>query len=297
MHHMLGKKRKLEKKGSKPGGTRKIGVMVTGMLLLLYGGCAGVPSPEEGLLPLPADIQELRWHRIAPGVEYKTHPGNREVPQLHLLRIDLENEYVKVSPYPPQESGAEPLDIAETVGASVVISATPFRYVFNLLQGFQMKPVGVYKAEGVLYSQQEKEWGVLWKEPAGKLQISDGLTRKRLQRAQWAAGGFEPILLRGQNIGVHGERTARTAVGLDAKARFLYIVVVEGKGLLRRGLTSKETARIFSQLGAFSAMNFDGGNSAFLVIQTGEEGAFYAYRGGHRTMACFLLVEQVGPED
>ncbi|MDZ7792762.1 MAG: phosphodiester glycosidase family protein [Spirochaetia bacterium] len=261
------------------------------LLVLLYGGCAGVPPPEEGLLPLPTDIQELQWRRIAPGVEYKTHPGNREVPQLHLLRVDLENEKVKVSPYPPQESGAEPLHIAETAEASVVISATPFRYVLNLLQGFQMEPVGVYKADGVLYSQQEKEWGVLWKEPSGELKISDGLTPSLLERAYWAAGGFEPILLRGQNIGVHGERTARTAVGLDAEARFFYIVVVEGEGPLRRGLTSKETSRIFTLLGASSAMNFDGGNSAFLVIKKGEGDAFYAYRGGRRSMVCFLLVK------
>jgi len=283
------------KKRSETVGTGSVGLSVAGLplllTLLLYGGCAGVPPPEEGLLPLPAGIQKLQWHRIAPGVEYKTHPGNREVPQLHLLRVDLKNEKVKVSPYPPQESGAEPLHIAETAEASVVISATPFRYVLSLLQGFQMEPVGVYKTEGVLYSGQEKEWGVLWKDPAGELHISDGLTRSLLQRVQWAAGGFEPILLRGQNIGVHGERTARTAVGLDAEARYFYIVVVEGKGLIRRGLTSKETALIFIRLGASSAMNFDGGNSAFLVIKKGTGDAFYAYQGGRRSMACFLLVK------
>ena len=275
----------------------KIGLAMAGVILFLYAGCAGVPPPEEGLLPLPADIQELPWHRIAPGVDYKTHPGNREVPQLHFLRVDLENENVKVSPYPPQESGAEPLHIAKTVKASVVISATPFRYVLNLMRGFQMEPVGVYKAEGVLYSQQEKKWGVLWKDPAGELRISDGLTRESLKRTQWAAGGFEPILLRGRNIGVHGERTARTAVGLDAEARYFYIVVVEGNGFLRRGLTSRETARIFANIGASSAMNFDGGNSAFLVLTNGEGEAFYAYQGRRRSMACFLLVEQVGPAD
>jgi len=275
----------------------KIGIAMAGLFLLLYAGCAGAPPPEEGLLPLPANIEELPWRRIAPGVDYKTHPGNREVPQLHFLRVDLENENVKVSLYPPQESGADPLHIAETVKASVVISATPFRYVFNLLQGFRMEPVGVYKADGILYSQQEKEWGVLWKDPTGELHISDGLTREPLKRAQWAAGGFEPILLRGQNIGVHGERTARTAVGLDAEARYFYIVVVEGKGFLQQGLTSKETARIFTRLGASSAMNFDGGTSAFLVIQTGDGEVSYAYQGWRRSMACFLLVKQVERAD
>lgn len=292
-------------------------------VLLILAGCASAPPPTKGMLDLPSGIEYLEWRSIAEGVEYSSHPGTRFVPQLHMLRIDLFNPAVEAAPAPLQTHGSEPHQIARLVqnagqkqpagqkqseGASVVVvvAATPFRYVFSWRHGFLMKPVGVYKVGDRLYSRQHKEWGVLWqapasqaprqsKDPQGRLRISDGLEEP--EKAGWAAGGYEPILLDGKNVGIHAARNARTAVGLSRNARFLYILVVEGDEFSRRGLTSRETAAVIALLGAYRGMNFDGGDSAFLLIaeeragKTEEAGRLrYMYRGARRSMACFFTV-------
>jgi len=284
-------------------------------VLLLLAGCASAPPPAKGMLDLPSEIEYLEWRSIAEGVEYATHPGTRFVPQLHMLRIDLFNPAVEAAPAPPQPHGSEPHQIARLVqnagqkqlngqkqseGASVVVvvAATPFRYMFSWRHGFLMEPVGVYKVGDRLYSRQHKEWGVLWQapwEPQGRLRISDGLEEP--EKAGWAVGGYEPIVLDGKNVGIHAARNARTAVGLSRNARFLYILVVEGDEFSRRGLTSRETAAVIARLGAYRGMNFDGGNSAFLLLaeegagKTTETGRLrYMYRGARRRMACFFTV-------
>ncbi len=256
------------------------------------------------MLTVPPGLTQPGWRTVAAGVEYASSSPTRFVPRLHLLRVDLEHSAVEVGLAPPQVHGAEPHEIAGSLeptgslGVSglgtpsaspvAIISATPFRYRVSWRRGFLMDPVGLYKVGGELYSQQEKQWGVLWQDHQGELHITDGLEQP--EKAYWAAGGFEPILIDGQNIGIHGERSARTAVGLSRESRFLYIVVVEGDEFSRRGLTSRETAAVIARLGAYRAMNFDGGNSTFLLL-SGENGdLYYPYRGGRRSMACFFTV-------
>ena len=129
---------------------------------------------------------------------------------------------------------------------------------------------------------------MLWQDLQGRLHITDGLAQP--EQARWAVGGYEPILIDGENIGIHGSRDARTAVGLGRKGRFLYLVVVEGDECGRRGLTSRETAALAARLGAYQAMNFDGGDSAFLLIAGDGGHRRYAYRGDRYTMACFFVV-------
>ena len=270
-------------------------------VLVLVASCVSAPPPEEGMLSLPPGLTRPGWRTVAAGVEYASISPTRFVPRLHLLRADLEHSAVEVGLYPPQVHGAEPHEIAAPVdhrpGASTaaLVSATPFRHRFSWRRGFRMDPVGLYKVGGKLYSQQEKQWGVLWQDYRGELHITDGLEQS--ERAYWAAGGFEPILIDGQNIGIHELRSARTAVGLGRDSRFLYIVVVEGHECARRGLTSRETAAVIAQLGAYHAMNFDGGNSAFLLL-SGENGdLYYPYRGGRRSMACFFTVlSEISPQ-
>lgn len=275
--------------GRAAGGTLFLTALLTAVLVL-SSGCVSAPPPEEGVLSLPSGLAELQWRQIAAGVEYASHPPTRYVPHLHMLRIELHNPAVRVGPQPPQPRGAEAHRIAAQTGAVAVISATPFRYDFSLCTGFRMEPVGLYKVDGVLYSQQEKEWGVLWQDFGGRLHITDGL--EQTDRSRWAAGGYEPILLNGQNIGVHAARDARTAVGLDREAGRLFILVVEGGEFARRGLTSREAAEVMGRLGAFSALNFDGGDSAFLLIDSGKGRPEYLYRGGRESMACFFTVQR-----
>lgn len=64
----------------------------------------------------------------------------------------------------------------------------------------------------------------------------------------------------------------RTAVGINRNGRYIYLVVVDGRQpFYSEGATFKELAQLMADLGAYYAMNLDGGGSSTMVIQ-GKDG-------------------------
>ena len=59
----------------------------------------------------------------------------------------------------------------------------------------------------------------------------------------------------------------RTAVGTDRDTGQLFLVVVDGRQELSRGLTMKEMAQLFETLGAEDALNLDGGGSSIMLVR------------------------------
>ena len=70
-------------------------------------------------------------------------------------------------------------------------------------------------------------------------------------------------------------RHPRSAVGLSADSRTLYLIAVDGRQEPHsRGVTLGELANIFIQFGAHNAINLDGGGSTSLVVKDPATGAF-----------------------
>ncbi|MEO8385272.1 MAG: phosphodiester glycosidase family protein [Betaproteobacteria bacterium] len=70
-------------------------------------------------------------------------------------------------------------------------------------------------------------------------------------------------------------RHPRSAVGLSADARTLYLIAVDGRQEPHsRGVTLTELANVLIQFGARNAINLDGGGSTSLVIKDPASGAF-----------------------
>ena len=70
-------------------------------------------------------------------------------------------------------------------------------------------------------------------------------------------------------------RHPRSAVGLSADARKLFILAIDGRQEMHsRGVTLGELANIFIQFGAHNAINLDGGGSTSLVIKDPGSGSF-----------------------
>ena len=59
----------------------------------------------------------------------------------------------------------------------------------------------------------------------------------------------------------------RTAVGIDRDTGQLLLLVVDGRQELSRGLTMKELAELFQQLGVEDALNLDGGGSSIMLAR------------------------------
>lgn len=57
----------------------------------------------------------------------------------------------------------------------------------------------------------------------------------------------------------------RSALGTSADNRYLYMVTVDGRQSLSRGLTLEELAKLMLEIGAYNAINLDGGGSTTMV--------------------------------
>ena len=96
-----------------------------------------------------------------------------------------------------------------------------------------------------------------------------------------AVAGSAIIVQNGQNIGAGSPNEGdpanpnpRTDVGLSQDGRFLYLVTVDGRQPgYSVGTTIPETADLLIALGAYTAMNLDGGGSTVLVQSDGNGGA------------------------
>ncbi|NLP17764.1 MAG: phosphodiester glycosidase family protein, partial [Firmicutes bacterium] len=83
-----------------------------------------------------------------------------------------------------------------------------------------------------------------------------------------ALGGGAILLREGKIVsGGHDVpgRHPRSAAGVSADGKTLYLVAVDGRQDESRGLTQEELARVLLNLGAAEAINFDGGGSTTLI--------------------------------
>ena len=129
-------------------------------------------------------------------------------------------------------------------------------------------------------------------------------TLPRLARGRAPAtiiGGWPRILHDGRNVAeesaiVEGTisrnaevRHPRTAIGYSRDGRLLWLVVVDGRSARSAGMTLVELAEQMRRLGAWQALNFDGGGSTTMVI----DGAVVntpSDATGERTVGNALLV-------
>jgi exopolysaccharide biosynthesis protein len=85
--------------------------------------------------------------------------------------------------------------------------------------------------------------------------------------------GFYALLIDGRNNGGMKDRHPRSAVGISRNGRYLILMAIDGRqpGYSESASTG-ETAEWIRKLGAYNALNLDGGGSTALVIE-GPDGA------------------------
>lgn len=93
-----------------------------------------------------------------------------------------------------------------------------------------------------------------------------------LSKIVTAVAGSAIIVQNGKNTGDINKLNSadspnpRTAVGLSKNRRYLYLVVIDGRHPgYSIGTTNRETAEILLALGAYTALNLDGGGSTTMV--------------------------------
>ncbi|MGQ4333429.1 phosphodiester glycosidase family protein, partial [Streptomyces hayashii] len=95
-----------------------------------------------------------------------------------------------------------------------------------------------------------------------------GLTSASGAEYAFAVGGY-PVLSGGAPLsGLDGSASAvRTAVGIAADGRRVFLLALDGAAAYRRGLTVAEVAAALRGLGASEGFSLDGGGSSTLVAR------------------------------
>jgi hypothetical protein len=252
---------------------------------LIVLSCATV-SPVDSARERPASfavIEEVRpqWQEFTGNIGY--FHGKIKDPKLDFwaIRIDLSAPQTRivVRGGAADGSGTESTRTFSTKvssfvrdnGLSAGINAVPFDVV-SASENRPIQNTGVVISGGELISPVYPHYDALVFYADGKAAIvsQSAIDTDSIKDIENAIGGFHSILKNGQPE----ERTAdlqprhpRSAAGISANGRFLYLLVIDGRRPGSIGSTEKETALLLHSLGSWDGINFDGGGSSALVLR------------------------------
>jgi hypothetical protein len=240
--------------------------------ILYFMGCATSADNLHEIIAVPRveDFQP-KWEPIFKGVDLAEALKIAPNPQaVYFLRIDLKAP--KVSFVTTPSNGERPLetdgkktsDFLRETHCKAAINASPFSPVEEG-DGKPKDIIGLGASNGELYSQPHGNHCALNISKENKPSFL--IPPFKTDGAYNAVSGFGMLVEQGRNVGENDQRHPRTAVGASKDGRYLYMLVIDGRQPSHSiGATTKETADWLLQIGAFNAINLDGGGSSTLVI-------------------------------
>lgn len=133
---------------------------------------------------------------------------------------------------------------------------------------FGMPPVEIPQNGYVISARQEGGKFLKTNFKVGDPVQLDIKTTPDMSNQEVAIGGGSKLVKNGQLYPLSHDLPGlhpRSAVGVSADNKYLYMVTVDGRQTLSRGVTLKELGEIMIEIGAYNALNFDGGGSTTLV--------------------------------
>ncbi len=196
---------------------------------------------------------------------------------IHIITVQLSQEGLSFLVTPGDAKKDLPLRARTTTqflrefGLQVAINGdgfTPWRSN-SLLDyyphgGDPVQPFGLAASKGTIYARGDGRQPVLYISRANQARFN-----APIGKVYNAISGNAMILEQGQVLsGLEQNLAPRSALGLDKPAKRLYLVVVDGRqSNYSEGVSLKELGQILLRVGAFNAMNLDGGGSSTLVMQ------------------------------
>ena len=241
------------------------------------------PKPPRPLTaaeskPTAPSVKTDPWRPIFVGVELaRTQASHPRPLQGWAVRIDLKAPGVEffVTPSngdaPKDTDGLKTSTFLKKHKLQLAINASPYD-VIPADEGVPLDVAGLSISRGDRYSPPNDTYGALLISKDNRAWIAT--PPMDTKAAYNAVGGFRLLLEKGRNVGWHDQLHPRTAVGVSRDGRYLYLLVIDGRQSgYSEGTTTAETAEWMRLLGAYDALNLDGGGSTALVIDDGQGGA------------------------
>jgi len=222
-----------------------------------------------------------KWAPVFEGVELLEASTQRPRPlQVRAARIDLKAPGIRFIVTPPngdapgEVSGRTSMQFLEEFGCQLAINASFFRGPFR--KGGPQDVVGLAISRGERYSKPEQFAALLIRRDNSIWIDIPPWDGKQIAKAYHAAAG-DTYLLKGGLIlqdsmakDSHApfKQHPRSAAGVTKDGRFLILMTIDGRQEgYSEGANKVETAEWLRKLGAWDALNFDGGGSTNMVVQ------------------------------
>ncbi|HPC17111.1 MAG TPA: phosphodiester glycosidase family protein [Candidatus Hydrogenedentes bacterium] len=250
--------------------------VLIGMAFVPLSGCV-THADQLPEITVAARIADYRpaWQPLFKGVDFAQ--GRIPPPEplaCYAARISLREPKVSflVTPSngedPKETDGSKTSTFLRQFHCQLAINASPFSPVEEG-EGKPKDILGLSASRGDVYSRPHSGHGAMLisKEKV----VSFVETLDDTAGVYDAVSGFGMLLKEGVNTGSGGPRHPRTAAGVSQDGRYLYLLVIDGRQPgYSVGATTQETAEWMRQLGAFNAINLDGGGSTEMVLDDGQ---------------------------
>ncbi len=233
-------------------------------LVILAGACIFRPAPSNTSQNLYDGVKYLRERRTSPRPLV-----------IHIVRVDLRAPGISLIVTPGDPNNDLPLkalttsQFARQYGVQVAVNGDAFQpwHANSFLDyyphtGDRVAPIGFAASRGVAYTPETDIEPTLYISRTNQAQFNN-----RIGNLYNAISGNIMLVRSGQvEGGLDDELNPRTAVGLNKSGKEMLLVVVDGRQQgYSEGMTQNELAHLMIELGAYHAMNLDGGGSTTLV--------------------------------
>jgi len=258
--------------------------------LCTFMALCGAIQTEDA--PCIASVSEFQpeWQPIFKGIDYlEVRKAAPDPLAVYAVRVDLTEPSVSFLVTPSngekllETDGQKPSAFLKQYGCQVAINASPFDPV-SAIEDDPRDILGLSVSRGDAYSRPHGDNPALLISKDNK--VSFGTPPFDLGNVYNAAAGFGMLLENGKNTGANNTRHPRTAAGLSQDKHYLYLAVIDGRqDNYSVGASTEEAAQWMLQLGAYDALNLDGGGSTTLVTNDGKGGTQIRNRPIHNKMA------------
>ncbi len=240
------------------------------------------------LIALPAGATDT-WYDPHPGVRW-LHRSTSTPNEIHALEVDLCARGIQIRATQEDERQRTVSSFAGLVGAQAAINGDFFSY-----DGYW--PTGMAVGDGE-YWHEDNSWNGFVAFGPDRVGISDPV-ESWSSPADWmdeVVGGYPQLVEGGVALSSYSsapshcdDRHPRSAVGFSEDRRTLTMVVVDGRSSSSSGMTCGELGSLMVDLGAYTALNLDGGGSS--AIWTDAYGVLNdPSDGSERTVANHIAV-------
>lgn len=251
---------------------------------LLLGACAPPDRPSGVADPIPAALvahlsaDTSRTVRVAEGVWYRYLWSEKGPWGVHLTEVDLSDCALGFTTLTAdivtgrRRSFATVSDMARASQTLVAVNGD-----FFLVEGISAGPevhAGVVRRSR---SRSAFAWGPSLGAWIGRVELladgALGIDGEAVDGSTEIVGGLPQIIDDGVSVfdttladGFRNGRHPRTAIGVNAEATRLWLVVVDGRQAYSAGMTLPELREFLDLLGAEQALNLDGGGSSTMAV-------------------------------